>query len=250
MRRYSRRSSRDSRFAQHEIATSSRTYCAVPAASPMTTRFWSSGSQAILGSHDEDDLDRAKADQVEGGIGEFSLFHEEFGYYAEGIHIDTVVLPTGWRERLLRPELTDAKPAHPGHGVGVTGSFPNRSLRVALLHAGEDSACLISLEKSPGEVMSRWFFCTRCIRRAGALLRGGWIFRWHGFLQPFYRSGRREETSRMGDGCGRVGHDQPTATKRSGDSKRVQHVVVSRCDAREHDGDAAVLEFFDGVGTG
>lgn len=88
------------------------------------------GSQAILGSHDEDDLpaaatasmeadiaflddlDRAKADQVEGGIGEFSLFHEEFGYYAEGIHIDTVVLPTGWRERLLRPELTDAKPAH------------------------------------------------------------------------------------------------------------------------------------------
>lgn len=88
------------------------------------------GSQAILGSHDEDDLpaaatasmeadiaflddlDRAKADQVEGGIGEFSLFHEEFGYYAEGIHIDTVVLPTGWRERLLRPELTDAEPAH------------------------------------------------------------------------------------------------------------------------------------------
>ncbi len=88
------------------------------------------GSQSILGSHDEDDLppeatasmeadiaflddaDRAKADQVEGGIGEFSLFHEEFGYYAEGIHLDTVVLPTGWRERLVRPELPDSEPAH------------------------------------------------------------------------------------------------------------------------------------------
>lgn len=88
------------------------------------------GSQAILGFRDEDDLpaaatasmeadiaflddvDRAKADEVEGGIGEFSLFHEEFGYYAEGIHIDTVALPAGWQERLIWPDLPDAEPAH------------------------------------------------------------------------------------------------------------------------------------------
>jgi len=88
------------------------------------------GSQAILGFRDEDelpaaatasmevdiafldDVDRTKADEVEGGIGEFSLFHEQFGYYAEGVHLDTVVLPTGWRSRLLRPELADAEPAH------------------------------------------------------------------------------------------------------------------------------------------
>jgi hypothetical protein len=87
------------------------------------------GSQAILGVRDEDelpteatasmeadiafidDVDRVKADEVEGGIGEFSPFHEEFGYYAEGIHIDTVALPGGWKERLLRPELADAEPA-------------------------------------------------------------------------------------------------------------------------------------------
>ena len=87
------------------------------------------GSQAILGLLDEDELpaeatasmeadvaffddaDRAKADEVEGGIGEFSTFHEEFGYYAEGVHLDTVVLPDGWRERLLKPELIDAEPA-------------------------------------------------------------------------------------------------------------------------------------------
>lgn len=88
------------------------------------------GSQAILGLCDEDELpaeatasmeadiaflddaDRAKADEVEGAIGEFSTFHEEFGYYAEGIHIDTVVLPDGWRERLIRPDLPGAEPAH------------------------------------------------------------------------------------------------------------------------------------------
>ncbi|NRQ49204.1 DUF6036 family nucleotidyltransferase [Aeromicrobium stalagmiti] len=87
------------------------------------------GSQAILGSRDEDelpaeatasmeadiafldDVDRAKADEVEGGIGEFSAFHEQFGYYAEGVHVDTVTLPSGWAERLLRPELPDSEPA-------------------------------------------------------------------------------------------------------------------------------------------
>lgn len=85
------------------------------------------GSQAILGFRDEDELpaaatasmeaditflddpDRKKADEVEGGIGEFSPFHEQFGYYAEGIHLDTVVLPNGWRERLIRPEPPDAE---------------------------------------------------------------------------------------------------------------------------------------------
>lgn len=88
------------------------------------------GSQAILGVRDEDELpaaatasmeadiaflddaDRVKADEVEGGIGEFSPFHEEFGYYAEGIHIDTVVLPGRWTERLIRPNLPGAEPAH------------------------------------------------------------------------------------------------------------------------------------------
>ncbi len=87
------------------------------------------GSQSILGSRDEDQLpreatasmeadiafldddDRAKADDVEGGIGEFSLFHEQFGYYAEGIHVDTIVLPTGWRDRLARVDLPGAEPS-------------------------------------------------------------------------------------------------------------------------------------------
>lgn len=61
------------------------------------------GSQAILGAYDDDelpaavlmsmeadiaflsDLDRRKADAVEGAIGEMSTFHETNHVYAEGL---------------------------------------------------------------------------------------------------------------------------------------------------------------------
>lgn len=115
------------------------------------------GSQAILGLRDEDELpaeatasmeadvaflddaDRTKADDVEGGIGEFSTFHEEFGYYAEGVHLDTVVLPGGWRERLLTPELAGAEPAEAlflePHDLVVSKLVANRSKDLAFAAA-------------------------------------------------------------------------------------------------------------------
>jgi hypothetical protein len=89
------------------------------------------GSQSILGSFDEEDLPpeatasqeadiaffndpaRTKADDVEGAIGEMSTFHEENGIYAEGVHIDTVVLPDGWQNRLVSWELRSSEPAKP-----------------------------------------------------------------------------------------------------------------------------------------
>lgn len=88
------------------------------------------GSQSILGSYDEDDLprpatasleadiaflddqDRLKADSVEGGIGEMSAFHGEYGIYAEGIHVDTVTLPDGWRDRTVQWDLQSSLPAN------------------------------------------------------------------------------------------------------------------------------------------
>ncbi len=75
------------------------------------------GSQAILGFVDEPDLpDRAtlsmeadvaflndrseeKSDRVDGAIGEGSQFHQTFGYYAQGVGVDTATLPEGWQER-------------------------------------------------------------------------------------------------------------------------------------------------------
>lgn len=42
------------------------------------------------------------ADKIEGAIGEGSRFHEQFGYYAQGVDSTTAVLPTGWQDRLVR----------------------------------------------------------------------------------------------------------------------------------------------------
>ncbi len=107
------------------------------------------GSQAILGTYEEDvlpasatmsmeadvafldDQDRAKADLVTGAIGEDSNFHQLRGYYAEGIHVETATLPEGWRHRLITQQVA----AGP-NGPGVVASFLERhDLVVAKLAA-------------------------------------------------------------------------------------------------------------------
>ena len=82
------------------------------------------GSQAILGPHPdapasllrslEADLypleDPAKADMIDGALGDGSPFQRSFGYYAHGVGPETATAPAGWRERLVRVEV----PARPG----------------------------------------------------------------------------------------------------------------------------------------
>ena len=41
------------------------------------------------------------ADLVDGSIGEGSHFHEQFGYYAQGVGPNTATLPFGWEKRLV-----------------------------------------------------------------------------------------------------------------------------------------------------
>ena len=48
------------------------------------------------------DSDGAKADLIDGSIGELSLFQETYGYYAQGVTPSTAILPTGWRKRLVQ----------------------------------------------------------------------------------------------------------------------------------------------------
>jgi hypothetical protein len=48
------------------------------------------------------DPDGTLADLIDGSIGEASLFHATFGYYAQGVVESTAVLPAGWRKRLVR----------------------------------------------------------------------------------------------------------------------------------------------------
>jgi hypothetical protein len=89
------------------------------------------GSQSILGSFEEDDLppeatasqeadiaflddpERSKADEVEGAIGEMSTFHEQFGVYAEGVHVDMATKPNGWKNRLVTWDVESSRPAEP-----------------------------------------------------------------------------------------------------------------------------------------
>jgi hypothetical protein len=73
------------------------------------------GSQAVLGQFPdapEDLCVSVEADVwprnhperwelIDGAIGELSLFHDTFGYYAQGVGRETAILPGGWEERLV-----------------------------------------------------------------------------------------------------------------------------------------------------
>jgi hypothetical protein len=73
------------------------------------------GSQAILGqfpspppemtlSLEADVYPRnhpERADLIDGALGELSMFHNTFGYYADGVAATTATLPAGWTERLV-----------------------------------------------------------------------------------------------------------------------------------------------------
>lgn len=74
------------------------------------------GSQSILGPvpHPEDVFTMSAeadiyplnapelAEKIEGALGEGSLFHDTYGYYAQGVGPETAVLPLGWMERVHR----------------------------------------------------------------------------------------------------------------------------------------------------
>ena len=42
-----------------------------------------------------------KTEMVEAALGELSLFHETFRYYAQGVDLTTSKLPEGWESRLV-----------------------------------------------------------------------------------------------------------------------------------------------------
>ena len=41
---------------------------------------------------------------IDGAIGELSIFHSTFGYYAHGVGEETAILPLGWEGRLVKVE--------------------------------------------------------------------------------------------------------------------------------------------------
>ena len=46
--------------------------------------------------------DPSDSELIDGSIGERSMFHQSFGYYAHGVAEETAALPDGWVDRLVR----------------------------------------------------------------------------------------------------------------------------------------------------
>jgi len=105
------------------------------------------GSAAILGTYGEDDLplaatrsdeadlapfddrDGSRSMAIEGSLGSGSMFHETHGYYADGVSLETAIVPPGWRERLV---LFETEGTAPGRGW----CLEHHDLAVAKLVAG------------------------------------------------------------------------------------------------------------------
>lgn len=116
------------------------------------------GSQAILGTYPEWELPSAAtmsveadlavdadlarldlgvdeselADLIDGAIGEGSMFHETYGYYAQGVETATAVLTDGWRERLVPFICETADP------IAVGWCLERHDLWVAKAAAGRE----------------------------------------------------------------------------------------------------------------
>lgn len=116
------------------------------------------GSQAILGTYGEDVLPMAAtmsrecdilpiadsdeeiarlADVIEGVAGEWSPFDEEHGFGIDGVDLTTVVLPEGWRARLVKVQNDNT--ADPSGHTKFTGwCLEPHDLCAAKLCAGRD----------------------------------------------------------------------------------------------------------------
>lgn len=80
------------------------------------TELYVFGSQAILGSRPEPpellrqsiEVDVAlmndpeKTDLIDGSLGEWSQFHQTYGFYVHGLSLDAATLPDGWEKRVVR----------------------------------------------------------------------------------------------------------------------------------------------------
>lgn len=88
----------------------------------------------LLGSMEADVFPQERpADSIliDGAIGERSVFHATFGYYAHGVGEETAVLPAGWKDRLV--------PIHNENTRGATGwCLEVGDLAVSKLAAGRE----------------------------------------------------------------------------------------------------------------
>jgi hypothetical protein len=98
---------------------------------------------------------------IDGAIGELSLFHDTFGYYAQGVGPETAVLPAGWEERLV-PVATPATRGATGwclevHDLAISKYIAGRDkdrvfITAAVKHGMVNESLLLQrLEATPVE---------------------------------------------------------------------------------------------------
>jgi len=124
------------------------------------------GSQAILGTHpsppeallmsqEVDVFPRTRperAEEIDGAIGDGSLFHATYGYYAHGVGPETAIAPNGWEQRLVKLELPSIR--HQGESV-VAWCLESHDLVLAKLAAGRPQDRAFALDAVRAGVVDR-----------------------------------------------------------------------------------------------
>lgn len=120
------------------------------------------GSQSILGTYPdapaallrsiEADVyprnEPGRAIVIDGGIGEGSLFHSTFGYYAHGVGPETAIVGPGWESRLVRLENENT------HGAIGWCLEPHDAIAAKLV-AGRDHDVAFAAEAIRAELVER-----------------------------------------------------------------------------------------------
>jgi hypothetical protein len=107
------------------------------------------GSQSVLGqfpdappsllrSHEVDVYPKnnpEESERIDGAIGDGSMFHSTYGYYAHGVGPETITAPAGWEGRLTKLELPAIRKKD---GTVVAWCLDVHDLVLAKLAAGRE----------------------------------------------------------------------------------------------------------------
>lgn len=95
-----------------------------------------------------------RADEIDGAIGEGSSFHEQFGYYAQGVGPETAILPKGWQKRLVRLKTANTR--------GVEGlCLEPHDLAISKYVAGREKDLAFTAELARHSLVHRYVLLER-----------------------------------------------------------------------------------------
>lgn len=123
------------------------------------TELWVFGSQAILGEFpnapeslrasievDVQPKNRPdRVDDIDGALGELSLFHQTHGFYVHGISIESAKLPDGWKQRTV--SVSDPISTRGNTGLCIEPHDLAASKLVAYREKDKEFVRLLLLEK-------------------------------------------------------------------------------------------------------